>query len=108
MLDYKLKTILNKNFKPVRFRSQGKQHYQIFLEIHSDADPELQKLEKVEYVLHPSFKQRIRSSSERKNHFRIEIKAWGWFIVNLRFFTTDGKMFEEQQSMKQYWKESYV
>lgn len=108
MSDYKLKTILNKNFKPVRFKSQGKQHHQIFLEIHSDSDPELKGLDKVEYVLHPSFKQRIRSSGARNEHFRIEIKAWGWFMVNLRLFMANGSIVEDQQSMRENWVESFV
>ena len=108
MSNYRLKTIINKNFKPIKFRSDGKPHYQIFLEIESKEDPKLESLKSVEYVLHPSFKNRLRSSSERENKFRIELKAWGTFVVNVRLVKTDNSRDEFQQSMKDNWVESYL
>jgi len=103
MSDYKLRTTLNKNFKPIKFRSEGKPHFQIFLEITSETDSKLDNIKKVEYILHPSFKDRIRSSFEKETNFKVEIKAWGTFVVKIRLFKTDGSLEEFEQNMKDGW-----
>ncbi len=108
MSNYRLKTIINKNFKPVRFRSGGKPHYEIFLKIESETDPKLEELRRVEYVLHPSFKDRIRTSSERENNFQIQIKAWGTFVVTVKLIKANNAVEEFQQNMKDNWVESYL
>jgi transcription initiation factor IIF auxiliary subunit len=108
MSNYRLKTIINKNFKPIRFRSNGKPHYEIFLEIESETDPKLEELRRVEYVLHPSFKDRIRTSSERENNFQIQIKAWGTFVVTVKLIKANNAVEEFQQNMKDNWVESYL
>lgn len=108
MSNYRLKTIINKNFKPIRFRSNGKPHYEIFLEIESETDPKLEELRRVEYVLHPSFKDRIRTSSEREDNFQIQIKAWGTFVVTVKLIKANNAVEEFQQNMKDNWVESYL
>lgn len=108
MAKYKLKTIFNKNFKPIRFRRSGKPHYQIFLEIEPDEVSDLKNVENVEYFLHPTFKNRIRNSSDRKNNFRVEIKAWGTFVVRIKIYESSNSVEEFTQNMKDNWVESYI
>jgi transcription initiation factor IIF auxiliary subunit len=103
--EYQLKSILNRTKDPVRFRSEGKPHYQIFLEIMSDTDPDLNKVEKVIYTLHPTFKNPVRLRENREDHFRLELLAWGWFEVGVTLVMTDGSEIKFRQHMKEHWVE---
>ncbi len=106
--EYILKTIINKNFKPIRFRIKGKPHYQIFMEIESETDPNLDNVKRVEYLLHPTFKRRERTNENRSSNFRIEIKAWGTFVVGVTLYKTDDTIEEFKQHMKTHWLEDYL
>ncbi|WP_353776961.1 pYEATS domain-containing protein [Winogradskyella sp. 3972H.M.0a.05] len=108
MNNYKLITILNTKFKPIHFRLSGKAHYQIFLSIESTGNNSLNDVKRVEYYLHPSFKKRLRSSVNRSNNFRIEIKAWGVFDVKVTIFKNDGTKEEFTQSMKENFKREAI
>ena len=108
MATYTIKTTLNKNFKPITFRVSGKPHYQIFIELESKDDPSLTQIQKVEYVLHPTFKRPVRSSTDRSQKFRIELRAWGWFVVKVVLYMTDGSQQEFRQHMKQGWTVDYM
>ena len=90
------------------FRVGGKPHYQLFIELASDTDPNLANVQSVEYTLHPTFKNRVRTSTDRGQNFRIEIKAWGTFVVKVTVTTTDGKKQDFNQSMKDGWSVSYL
>lgn len=81
--DYKLKAVLNTSYKPVKYRVDGRQHYQIFLHIYSEKDPDLKNVSFVEYKLHPTFKDRVRVAYSPINNFQVEIKAWGTFDVDV-------------------------
>jgi len=89
-MSYQLYAKLNKNYTPRKFRVGGKDHYQMFLGIKSDSDPNLEKVEKVRYTLHPTFKDRVRESQSRQRKFEIEIYAWGTFVVEYELIMTDG------------------
>ena len=89
---YRLVANRNSNFKPVRFRVQGRKHYQIFLSIASDEDPKLQNVQLVQYELHKSFKERLHISRNRSNNFQIEIKAWGTFVVKFFVHLNDSQI----------------
>lgn len=79
---YQLKAVLSSEFRPVKYRIRGKEHYQVFLSIESkEFDVNLEKVAFVEYELHNSFKEKFRISKERGNNFEIEIRTWGTFIV---------------------------
>ncbi|MGK7924817.1 MAG: pYEATS domain-containing protein [Spirulina sp.] len=71
-----------------RFSKDGYEHYNIRIFI--DADPEtLQKITKVEYILHPSFKNRKRVSIARENGFAIKIWTWGMFQIEVIIYFDD-------------------
>jgi len=97
--DYKLSVVLNTSYKPLRFRVEGKKHYQMILGIHSENDPDLKQVQFVNYLLHPSFKDRLKSSSDRGNKFQIEILAWGTFEVGVKVGLKNDEAYEFAQSM---------
>ena len=99
-MDYKLRTRLNTNFAPVKFRLKGKQHYQIFLDIESDSDPNLDNVMYVKYRLHETFKSPERISNSRYNKFMIEIKAWGTFNIKVTVGLKNGETYEFDQDMQ--------
>ena len=51
----------------------------------------LSKIEEVEYILHPTFHDRIRLAKSSEKRFRIESEGWGEFdiAVNIRFKNGD-------------------
>lgn len=99
--DYTLKTIINTAYKPVVFRLKGKKHYQVYLQIHSTNDPQLNKLKKVDYLLHPTFKKRKRTSTNREDFFQIDILTWGLFVIKITLFFEDGQTREMECDMRQ-------
>jgi len=99
--DYKLTAVLNTNHQPVKFRVGGKDHFQIFLGIGSKADPDLAKISSVEYLLHPTFKSRVKTSKNRLNNFQIELLAWGTFEVGITLRLNDETDYEFKQNMSE-------
>jgi len=88
---YQLVAKRNLSFKPIKYRIDGKNHFQIFLSIKSaNFDPKLEKVAFVQYELHKSFKDRIRVSKNPNNNFEIEIKTWGTFIVKVSIQLKNG------------------
>ena len=72
------------------FHNGGKDHYNV--KIYLDAKPNtLASIKMVEYVLHPSFRNRRRVSSDPENHFAIGIWTWGMFDIKVTVHFQDGK-----------------
>lgn len=99
--DYKLTVLLNTNYKPLRFRVEGKSHYQMILGIDSKNDPGLDSVIYVKYKLHPTFKDRLRVSSDKANKFQIELLAWGTFEVGVIIGMQNNEVFEFTQDMSE-------
>lgn len=97
---YKLKAILNTNYSAVKYRISGKPHYQIYLQLHSNDEANLDNVSFVEYKLHPTFKDRIKVSANRLNNFQIEIIAWGTFEVEVTVGLKDSSPFFFKQDLK--------
>lgn len=93
---YELTARMNESFKPIKFRLNGKNHYQVFLGIKStEFDPALSHVSYVEYELHPTFKQPIRISKNAHNNFEIEIMTWGTFVVKYKVLLKDGNTYSD-------------
>ncbi len=56
------------------------------------AEQDLNAIESVEYVLHPTFVNPIRKVSDRQTKFRIETAGWGTFVLRARAFMKDGSI----------------
>ncbi|KPJ66359.1 MAG: hypothetical protein AMJ45_03955 [Syntrophobacter sp. DG_60] len=53
---------------------------------------ELDKIEYVEYILHPTFPNPIVKVANRESNFSLEAEGWGEFMVKLNLFMKDGSV----------------
>jgi hypothetical protein len=56
----------------------------------SGDEAELQHVTAVEYTLHPSFPDPVRTVSDREHRFAIMSNGWGSFLMNIRIIYDDG------------------
>jgi len=56
-------------------------------------EEELDKVESVQWKLHPTFPHRIRRSTDRGSMFRIETAGWGVFPIHVTVRMNDGLKF---------------
>ena len=92
---YELKAVRDSQFRPVKYRIGGKNHYQIIFSIKSNEfDKNLEKVLSVDYILHKSFKNRIRTSRDKENNFQVVIKTYGTFIVKVRVYLENREVYE--------------
>jgi transcription initiation factor IIF auxiliary subunit len=54
-------------------------------------DAELDQVQFVEWVLHPTFPNPIRRATQRQDKFRIEASGWEAFEINAQVSTKDGR-----------------
>ena len=71
------------------FHEGGREHYHIGIWLEG-SDSELDEVERVEYELHPSFKRRLRTSTNRDNRFSVAIWTWGMFNIDATICFKDG------------------
>jgi transcription initiation factor IIF auxiliary subunit len=74
-----------------KFLEKGKEHYNLGLWI-DGAERELDQINYVEYELHPTFKNRVRKSTNRKNSFSITFWTWGMFDININIHMHSGQV----------------
>jgi transcription initiation factor IIF auxiliary subunit len=67
----------------------GHEHYHLRIWIEGSEEI-LHNVASVEYLLHPSFKQRVRTSTNRENKFAISIWTYGMFRMNVTLRYSDG------------------
>jgi transcription initiation factor IIF auxiliary subunit len=71
------------------FSPGGKEHYHLGVWIEADT-AELDRIARVEYLLHPTFSRRLRQSANRDNKFSVTFWTWGMFKIGVRVFYKDG------------------
>lgn len=97
---YILRGFLNTDVQPKKFRIGGKEHFLIKIEVFSISDTKLEGVEKVEYLLHPTFKDRLKTSTNNSNNFQIEFWAWGTFLVEATLYLKDSNKIVVEFDMK--------
>jgi len=55
------------------------------------SDAALDRIESVEWILHPTFPNPIRASTDRPSKFRLETGGWGVFKIHARLQMKDGQ-----------------
>ncbi len=71
------------------FRNGGREHYNV--KIYISAKPEnMAEITKVEYELHPSFRNPRRVSTDQQDGFAISIWTWGLFEIGVTVHFEDG------------------
>ena len=71
------------------FNSGGREHYNVKIYLYADPE-ELTNIRQVEYLLHPSFRNRRRVSSDRDTYFAIELWTWGMFDIDVTVHFENG------------------
>jgi transcription initiation factor IIF auxiliary subunit len=61
---------------------------------------ELNKIDYVEYTLHPTFANPVRRVSSRSNRFRLDSEGWGVFPIYLQVVRKDGKVKHLKHQLK--------
>ncbi|MCJ7626091.1 MAG: hypothetical protein MUO76_21575 [Anaerolineaceae bacterium] len=62
------------------FQAGNREHYHVRIWL-DGPDNDLDQVEDVVYVLHPSFRNRIRRAKDRDKKFEIVIWTWGMFVI---------------------------
>jgi hypothetical protein len=76
---------------PVKiYTDGGKLYYNVVIYLNG-TNEDLDDIVFVEYELHPTFKNRIKTSSDRDSNFSIEIWTYGFFNVKATIKTYDKK-----------------
>ena len=63
-------------------------HWAVWIEGPDDA---LDRIKSVEWTLHPTFPNPIRTISNRNSKFRLETAGWGTFPIHARLRLEDGR-----------------
>ncbi len=63
--------------------------WEAFLDDEGSGD--LDKVEHVEYVLHPTFSNPVRTISDRESNFALRTQGWGTFPLTAFVYTRDGQ-----------------
>ena len=82
------KVRLNYDFLGKEFRREDRDFYKIRIHVEADEDT-LQKIEKVEYTLHKTFKEPLVLRTNREKKFQLTILLWGEFTVKAVAFVKD-------------------
>lgn len=69
--------------------SVGKDWYEWSVEI-DESSIALPNIDEVEYVLHPTFPNRIRRETSARDNFRLESEGWGEFDIAATVYFKDG------------------
>ena len=66
-------------------------------------DAALNKIELVEWALHPTFPRPIRVSKDRESKFRLDTAGWGGFQILARVQQKDGNQIKLLHQLKLYY-----
>jgi transcription initiation factor IIF auxiliary subunit len=60
---------------------------------------ELDAVERVAYVLHPTFYEPVRVVQDRSTNFRLSTSGWGAFTINANVVSKDGSEIQLQHDL---------
>jgi len=82
------------------FQSGGREHYNLRIWL-AGPEGELDQVQNVEYLLHPSFRNRLMNATERSDNFAISIWTWGMFAIQATIHYKNGQV-EHQEFYLSY------
>jgi hypothetical protein len=56
----------------------------------------LSQIESVEYTLHPTFPERVRRHTNRRQNFRLDSAGWGEFMIGIEIINSSGDRLRKQ------------
>ena len=89
-MSFKIRSELVRNSEPMRFRRRGRLHHNVRIYLTSDDEDALNRIASVQYTLHPTFRERVRVSTEVHTQFGITIWTYGYFRVEGVLFFKNG------------------
>ena len=87
--EFEIKSERIKGIEPKRFREGGRPHYNVRIFVEADEEEALDSIEKVQYELHPTFRNRTRVSSDRRRKFEVRIWTYGYFDIKATLMFKD-------------------
>ncbi len=69
------------------YKGSGRWRWAVWLD---GGDEELNSVEHVTYILHPTFNNPVRRISDRSTNFRLETSGWGNFTMHAKIDYHDG------------------
>lgn len=79
--------------------------WEIYLESENPSD--LEQVESVKYILHPTFRVPVRTIKDRTEGFRLKTNGWGTFTIKAFVYMKNGKKIKLEHVLKlQYEPES--
>ena len=69
----------------------GWYEWRVFLD---GTDEELDGVQQVTYLLHPTFRDRVKVAHDRGSHFALSARGWGEFRVSATVQMKDGRVYE--------------
>lgn len=72
------------------FRAGNREHYNIRIWL-GGPEENLDQVEDVVYVLHPTFRNRTRRAKDRSKKFEISIWTWGMFVIETSIHFKNGQ-----------------
>jgi hypothetical protein len=90
-MDLKIRSERISGVEGKRFREGGKlfRNVRIFLE---GSDSDLDKIDSVQYELHPTFRERYQVSSNRRKNFELRIWTYGYFGIKAKLIMKDNSI----------------
>lgn len=89
-MSYHVKSGLVSGIPPKRFRPGGKRHYYVRVWVEADTADEMAAVASVIYQLHPTFRERLRTSSDKSRQFEITFWTYGFFEITAVLFFPAG------------------
>ena len=71
------------------YKGNDRWNWSVWLE---GPDQELDRIEYVDYMLHPTFRDPLRHITDRQSKFRLNSAGWGEFMIYLNIKHTDGRV----------------
>lgn len=92
-MSYRLKNSIIRDprgrIKFLKKRDGGYEHYHVGVWLEADSEREMDRVAMVEYELHPTFRERLRTSANRANDFSITFWSWGTFVIRASLHLVD-------------------
>lgn len=70
--------------------SRGDYHWFVWKVFMDEPDEKLDRVESVQYQLHPTFPNPIRIIKDRKSRFALKAMGWGQFVIYITIYLKDG------------------
>jgi transcription initiation factor IIF auxiliary subunit len=85
------------------WKYKGDDRWNWELYIASDNKSELEKVDSVKYILHPTFKNPVREITDKSDGFRLKSNGWGSFEVKAFVYFKNGKKMKLVHELELYY-----